>query len=356
VAAPRYLPAHPASSGVRPDEPRPLPTPEPHEDAVVATPELEGELPHGPAPPATPLARLALPPGMRYMAVGALAFSVMSLLVKVAGQRLPAQQIVLVRAVVTLALSAWAVRRAGVDPRGRRRGLLLLRGVLGFSALSAFYYAVVHLPLADATVLQYTNPVWAALLAIPFLGERVRLREAAAVAASLAGVLLVMRPGPLSGSGAPLPPAVVAIALGGAFCSAAAYVTVRKLGSTEHPSVIVLYFAAVSTAGALPTALPSALWPTGGEWLVLLGVGLTTQVGQVAITHGLRLERAGRATATGYLQIVFAALWGVLFFAERPHAGTVLGTGLIVAGTLALAGHGGPGAPRREGPPGRLSA
>lgn len=307
------------------------------DDAVVATPELEG----APAPvdddaPRTGWAE-RIPPGMRYMAAGALFFSVMSLLVKVAGERLPSQQVVMARAVITLALSWWAVRRAGVSPWGNRRGLLVLRGAVGFLALSAFYHSVVHLPLADATVIQYTNPVWAVLFAVPFLGERLRGRELLAMAASLVGVLVVMRPTFLFGAGASLPPVTVGIGLAGAVCSAAAYVTVRKLGATEHPAVIVFYFALVSTIGSIPIALPGAIWPTPGEWMVLLGVGIFTQMGQVAITHGLRLERAGRATATGYLQIVFAGFWGVLFFAERPDLATVLGAGLIVASTLTLA-------------------
>jgi drug/metabolite transporter (DMT)-like permease len=244
---------------------------------------------------------------------------------------------VMVRALVTLLLSGWAVRRAGVSPWGNRRGLLLLRGVLGFVALSAFYHAVVHLPLADATVLQHTNPVWAALLAVPFLGERLRAREAVPVAVSLAGVVLVMRPAALFGAGPALPPATVGVALAGAAFSGAAYVTVRRLGASEHPAVIVLYFAMVSTLGSIPTTLPTARWPTPLEWALLLGVGVTAQIGQVAITNGLRLERAVPATATGYLQIVFAALWGILFFAERLHPATLLGGALIVGGTLALA-------------------
>lgn len=308
-----------------------------HDDAVIATPELEGEVPLEEAESEEPRPGFTIPLGMRYMAAGALFFSVMSLLVKFAGQRLPSQQIVMARAFVTLGLSIWAVRRAGVSPWGNRRGLLLVRGVVGFVALSAFYHSVVHLPLADATVIQYTNPVYAVLFAVPFLGERLRLREVLSVVVSLAGVAVVMRPGFLFGEGATLPPVVVGIGLAGAVCSAAAYVTVRKLGATEHPAVIVFYFALVSTVGSVPTALPGALWPTPTEWLVLLAVGVFTQAGQVAITHGLRMERAGRATATGYLQIVFAALWGVLFFSERPDVATWLGAGLIVVSTLALA-------------------
>lgn len=309
------------------------------DDAVAATPELEGEVARVQAP-AADAPGAWFPAGMRYMAAGALAFSVMSLLVKVAGQRLPSQEVVMMRAVVTLLLSAWTVRRAGVSPWGRRRGLLVFRGLVGFVALSAFYHSIVHLPLADATVIQYTNPVWAGVIAVPLLGERLRRREVLSVLVSMAGVALVMRPSFLFGAGAALDPVTVGIGLFGAMCSGMAYATVRKLSATEDPSVIVFYFALISVIASVPMALPYALWPTPREWLVLLGVGVFTQIGQVCITHGLRMERAGRAAATGYLQIVFAALWGILFFTEVPDWGTVAGAALIIASTLALARRG----------------
>lgn len=308
-------------------------------ETVAATPELSGEVAGIEVDEAAAEPGPRFPLGMRYMVGAALAFSVMSLLVKVAGQRLPSQEMVMVRAVITLLLSVWGVRHAGVRPWGTpdKRGLLVVRGVFGFLALSCFYHSIVHLPLADATVIQYTNPVWAGLLAVPFLGERLRRREVASVLVSMAGVALVMRPSFLFGHGVGLEPVTVIIGLLGAMSSGVAYVTVRKLGETEHPAVIVFYFSLVSVFAAVPTAIPGALWPTPMEWLVLVGVGVATQLGQIALTHGLRLERASRATATGYLQIVFAALWGILFFAELPDWGTFLGAALIVGSTLALA-------------------
>jgi drug/metabolite transporter (DMT)-like permease len=276
---------------------------------------------------------------MRYMAAGAFFFSIMSLLVKVGGRHLPAQEMVMIRAVITFILSAWAVRHARVSPWGTpgKRGLLILRGTVGFLALSAFYHSIVHLPLADATVIQYTNPVFAGLLAVPMLGERLRRREVLSVVVSMIGVVVMMRPSILFGGGNALDPVTVAIGMAGAMCSAMAYVTVRKLGATEHPSVIVFYFSLISIFAAMPTALPGLLSPTRTEWLLLLGVGVATQLGQMALTNGLRLERAGPATATAYLQIVFAGAWGILFFSEIPDWGTLGGAALIVGSTLALA-------------------
>jgi drug/metabolite transporter (DMT)-like permease len=124
------------------------------------------------------------------MAVSAFWFSVMALGVKAAGRRLPSQEVVLVRGVVTLALSWAALRRAGLAVRvpGRgRQALLALRGLFGTAGLTCFYASVTRLPLAEATLLQYTNPLWAAALAAVALGERVRARDALALAAGSRG-------------------------------------------------------------------------------------------------------------------------------------------------------------------------
>lgn len=271
------------------------------------------------------------------MALGAFWFSVMSLFVKLAGIRIPPMQIVLVRALITAALSYALVRRAGVSAAGRRRPLLILRGFTGWAALSCFYFSLVHLPLGEATVIQYMNPVFAAILGALLLGERLGAQESAGVAASMAGVVLIARPDFLFGGAHAIQPMYVVIALAGALFSASSYVTVRKLRETDHPLVVVFYFTIVSVPLALPLALANWVWPSAAEWAVLVGVGITTQLGQVYFTRGLQLEPAGRATAVAYLQIVFAALWGIALLGERPDAWSVLGGAIIVGGTLLVA-------------------
>lgn len=276
----------------------------------------------------------SFPLGLRYMAAGALSFSFMSALVKEVGTRLPTMEVVLARSVMVLLFTSvtLAARRKGF--RGEERRILLLRGVFGFIALSCFYYAVIHLPLADATVIQYTNPVFTALIAAVVLSEHLRGREVGLALTSLAGVVLVARPSFLFGQSAdPLDPFAVVIAVGGAVFSAAAYVTVRRLKG-EAAMVIVFYFALVSTLASIPAVIPVWVTPRGTEWLVLLGIGVTTHLGQVFLTWGLQMERAGRAMTVGYLQIVFAAVWGVLFFGEVPDAYSVAGGLFIVVSTL----------------------
>lgn len=277
------------------------------------------------------------------MAIGAWWFAVMGLFVKLAGRRLPSSQVVLVRAALTLAMSWWAVRQATRQAGlpsiwGMQRRLLLVRGALGAIGINCFYWSLVHLPLGEATLIQYTNPIFATILAALWVGERVRPGEMACLAMAMVGVILITRPGFLFGSAASAyDTRDIAIALFGAVCSGAAYAAVRKMGSGEHPSVVVFYLPLVTFPIAIPFASTNWLVPTGTEWLYLLGVGAATQMAQVYMTKGLQAETAVRATTTGYLQIVFAGLWGALVLHERPSLWTLVGAAVIVGSALVLA-------------------
>jgi len=271
------------------------------------------------------------------MALSALFFSLMSLSVKLAGRRIPTMELVFARAIVVSALAAFDMWRRRVSVTGPGTGMLLLRGAVGFAALACFYYSVVHLPLAEATVIHFTNPVFTALIAAVFLGERLRPRELSLAVAGLLGVVVMVRPvGPLSPGATELPPLAVVSSLSAALLAAVAYTLVRHL--RHHDAMLVVFaFAGFSSFAALPLMLPSFVWPRGVEWLVLLAVGLSTFGGQVFLTLGLQRERAGRAMTIGYLQIVFATLWGALVFGQRPGLPTALGAAIIVASTLLLA-------------------
>jgi drug/metabolite transporter (DMT)-like permease len=272
--------------------------------------------------------------GVFYMVLSALGFSVMSVLVKLASPHLPTGEIVLARAVMTLVISYAMLKRAKLSPWGNQRRRLFLRGLLGFLALGCYYIALARLPLADATTLHFTQPLMTSLLAWWLLGEKVGWAAAFAIACGLGGVLLVVHPGMPAGSGAD--PFGLAIALCSATFSAIAYVTVRQLAKTEHPLVIVFYFPLVATPFAIPWAAANFVWPSALGWLLLVGIGVTTQFGQVFLTRALMIERAGRAMAVGYSQICFAVMWQLVVFRELPGLGTVLGAALIIAGTLAV--------------------
>lgn len=287
-----------------------------------------------------------IPLGLRYIALSSLSFSVMSLLVKLAGRTFPVMELVLARALVVTVLAYAHLRRRGRSLRTPALGLLLLRGTVGFAALTCFYFAVIHLPLAEATVIHFTNPVFTALVAVPVLKERLRPTEAVLALAGLAGVVLVTQPAVLFGRPSPLDPVAVTSAVVASVLAAVAYVLVRLMRELDA-SLIVFYFAALSVVLALPFTAASAVLPRGWEWLLLLGVGIATWFGQITLTLGLQHEEAGRAMTAGYLQIVFATLWGAVFFAQIPSSTTLVGAAVIVLSTLLIAR-------RRGSPAGRV--
>jgi drug/metabolite transporter (DMT)-like permease len=277
------------------------------------------------------------PLGLRYAAAGAFSFSLMSAFAKLLGGRIPTQEIILSRGLITALMTWFALKRVGLSPWGKgERPLLILRGLLGYGALSCFLWAVVRLPLADTTVIHFTNPVFTALLAALFLGEVIRRKEVGLALLALGGVVIIARPEFLLGHASSLDSKAVAVALLGAFLSACAYVSVRRLTRSNHPLVIVFAFALVTVVVGVPATFPVFVMPRGAEWLLLLGVGVATQGGQVFVTRALQLEMAGRAMAVGYLQIVFAALWGLLFFTEIPDLWTALGGLLIIISTFLM--------------------
>jgi drug/metabolite transporter (DMT)-like permease len=272
------------------------------------------------------------------MVVAAFFFSLMSLFVKLAGRRLPVSEIVLFRSLVMVVVSAILVKRAGISPWGNRKPLLLFRGAVGSCALFGFFYAVTKLPLADVTVIHFTNPIYTALLATLLLSEKMRKNEIAGLLLSIAGVVLVVRPSFLFGRlASDLDLFAVSVALLVSVFSAFAYVTIRKLRETEHFMVIVLYFALVSLAAAIPLSVGQFIWPTPGEWALVLCVGVFTQIAQMSLTKGLSLERAGRAMSISYIQVIFAAIWGFLFFGDYLTLPGLAGTALIFVGCLVVA-------------------
>ncbi len=273
------------------------------------------------------------------MVASALSFSVMTVCVKQLEGRIPVAEVVLARALISLVLSWWLLRRQQLSPWGTRRPTLIWRGVVGSAALFCVYAAIAQLPLAAATVLQYLYPTFTAALAWGALGERAGKRVLLAMVLGWSGVMLVAQPNWLSSFGQnlntqSLPPVAVAIGITGALLTSVAYVLVRNLGPDEHPLVIVFYFPLVSVPLCLPFVLANPVVPTGVELIWLLGIGLFTQLGQVFLTRGITGMAAAQATSISYVQVLFAAIWGTLIFGEHLNNLTVMGALLILGATL----------------------
>jgi len=280
-----------------------------------------------------------IPVGVRFMLLSAFGFALMSACVKYISQYgIPVFEIVAARALVSLVISYLDVKRKGISPWGHNKPLLFIRGAVGTAALMCVYYAVTTLPLAEATILQYVHPIFTALLGVLFLKERIQQSTMICIAFCLAGLFVMVQSntGTDMGTGvaSELPVLSIVIALCGALGSSIAYVIVRKLSQTEDSSVIIFYFPLVALPISTFLIWDDFVWPSVFLTIMLILVGIFTQIGQYGLTKAMQTQAAGKASAYSYVQIVFSALLGVWIFNEIPSVWTYLGGGLIVTGAL----------------------
>jgi len=273
--------------------------------------------------------------GARYMLISAVGFALMAACVKLVSTRgIPLLEIVAARALVSLVISYVDVHRKGLSVWGTHRTLLVARGIVGSLALICVYYALMTLPLAEATLLQYMHPMFTALLGLFFLGESIQRSTVVCILFSITGLIFMVEPGVFTGAATALPSMSVAVALLGAFGSAVAYVLVRRLSLEEDASVIIFYFPLVALPLSVAILGDQFVMPDGQSLVLLLMVGIFTQIGQLGLTHAMRYGSAGKTAAYSYVQIIFAVILGWALFAELPSLWTYVGGGLIVAGAL----------------------
>lgn len=230
-------------------------------------------------------------------------------------------------------LLAWVlVTRAGVAVLATQRpGAHARRALYGLAGMVLNFGAIVLLPLAEATTMNFTAPIWAVILSVLILKDRPGVWRWSSVLAGFAGVLLIARPG--SGT---IPLEGAAVALGGAFMIALISIQVADLGRTERPLTIVFWFAAI-TAPICALGLPFVGTVHDSEqWLLLAAIGVTGTIGQLLLTASLRFGEVASVIVMDYSALFWATLYGALLFGALPAAGTWIGAPLIVAAGLII--------------------
>lgn len=259
-------------------------------------------------------------------------FSLMSGFMKLAAEDgVSAPELVFWRAVFGLpVVVAWVLMGPGLSALTTRRPLMhLWRTGLGLCGLFCLFQALTLLPLADATTLGFTSPIFATVLSFLLLKEAVGRHRWAAVVVGFIGVAVVMRPG---GEGLPAPG--VAFGLVGALFAAGVTVTLRGLSRTEHVAAIVFWFL---VGGAVVGAL---FLPAFGRmhalqtFAVLAGGGLAGGAAQIFMTQSLRLAPVSAVAPFDYLQIAGAVVFGWLALSTTPTTSTLLGAALIAGAGL----------------------
>lgn len=277
-----------------------------------------------------PLFALAL----RLVAMAAI--SVMLLLVKLSGEHgiwLP-ETLFWRQFLPGIALLAWLAARGEVHRlRSKRPWIHARRAFIGGTGMFLTLGVVQILPLAEATVLGFTAPIFAVFLAVMLLREKVGLWRWTAVGLGLAGIVIIAGP-----DRAHIPLVGLATGIGAAFMVALISIQLRDLGRTEEPVSIVFWFSAFCTP---PLAL--FLLGTGvphhdiAGWAMLFGIGATGLAAQLLMTAALRYGTVASVIVMDYSQFGWATLWGWLVFAHVPSAQTWIGAPAIIAAGLIIA-------------------
>lgn len=263
-------------------------------------------------------------------------FALMNALVKLLSDRLTPIEIGFFRQLFSLGpVTMLLARQGGISTlRTQRPFGHLFRGIIGNLAMIVFFLSVAWLPLADATALSFSSPLFVTALSVPLLGEAVGLARWITVAIGFVGVLVMTNPSLAwftAGEGAGAATGIVA-----GFMSALMMITIRQLGRTEPPVRIVFFFAFIGTFvfGAL---LPF-FWsnPTPLEWAGLIGVGVVGAVSQLTMTAGYRHAPAATLAPFGYVSIVWSTIFGYVLFSHLPSQRVLVGAAIVIFSGLAI--------------------
>lgn len=268
--------------------------------------------------------------GWRLLAV--FAFVAMSALIKLADTRgANLVELIFARQAWSLpVVMAFVMSGAGFGAlRTERLGAHALRCVVGLTSMGFMFATIALLPLAEATTIQFTVPIFATILGALILKEPTGWHRWGAVMLGFVGVLVVTQPG--SGH---IPLLGAATGLTAALLTSCIAILVRQMGRTEPPATIVFYFSLLSMIPLVPLMLVFGQWHDATTWVLLIGIGLTGGIGQLAMTASLGLAPVSVVVPMDYSGLIWATLFGWLLFGVLPITATWAGAPLIVASGL----------------------
>ncbi len=267
---------------------------------------------------------------------GIVSMSLMAAMIKIAGELdIHLIEIIFWRQAVTLPMViVWALATTGSLSMlaTRRPGAHFVRSLYGVVGMVFNFATVLLLPLAEAMTLSFSAPIFAVVLSVLLLGEKVHIWRWGAVAMGFVGVLIITQPG-----GGEMPLLGVGAGVGGAIMIALISIQIRGLTRTEDPLAIVFFFAAVTVIGMLPLMWFFGRAHTGVEWLALAGVGVFGTIGQFLNTLAIRYGKVSSVIVMDYTGLIWATLLGWLFFANLPPLTTWIGAPLVVGAGLVIA-------------------
>ncbi|MCR4617047.1 MAG: DMT family transporter [Lachnospiraceae bacterium] len=254
-------------------------------------------------------------------------FSLMTFFVRLAGD-LPTMQKAFFRNAFALVIAAamLVIKKEKFEIKKEFGWDIFFRCLFGATGLIANFYAIDRLALADANMLNKLSPFFAIIISIPLLKEKPSKMDIIATVIAFIGAMFIIRPTP---GNMELVPAIVG--LYGGFGAGTAYAFVRRAGKKgAKTTVIVFCFSLFSTILTLPFLIFDYVSMSPKQWLFLVLAGLAATVGQFGITSAYKFAPAKKLSVFDYVQVVFAALWGIIFLGEIPTWMSIVGYVIII--------------------------
>lgn len=268
-----------------------------------------------------------------YIICSAFCFCWMSIFVRLSGD-LPSVQKSFFRNLVALVVAVFLLWKSGKGFHLNRANLpvFFLRSLCGTMGILCNFYAVDHLLLSNASMLNKMSPFFVLVFSYLILKEKLTPFQVSAVVLAFVGSLFIIKP---TLANLVLVPSLVGL-LGG-ISAGMAYTFVRMLGLRgERGPVIVAFFSAFSCLAVLPFVVTGYQPMTGNQLLCLLGAGIAAAGGQFSITAAYTYAPAREVSVYDYSQILFAALFGFLLFGDVPDGWSFLGYALIISAAAAI--------------------
>ncbi|GGX04003.1 membrane protein [Aquimarina muelleri] len=261
------------------------------------------------------------------MLISAVCFTVMNLLIKYLSH-FGGGQLVLFRAFGSLLFTMSFLLWHKIPMLGNQKKLLLYRGLAGVTSMGLFFASVQYLPIGSAVSLRYLSPVFATILAVFFLRERVKLIQWFFFLMAFVGVLLIKGFDPNINSFGLL------LVLSSAIFSGMVYVLINKIGAKDHPVVIVNYFMWVSVVVGGFLSVFDWITPVGVEWLYLFSLGVFGYFGQLFMTKAFQSQVTNKIVSLKYIEVVFTMIAGSFWFADVYPFLSIIGVLLVIIGLV----------------------
>lgn len=271
--------------------------------------------------------------GIVYIIISAFCFALMNMFVKLSGD-LPTFEKAFFRNFVAFFVALFMMIKDKKDFHFNPKNLpaLLLRSGFGVLGIICNFYAIDHLVLSDASILNKMSPFFVLLFSFVILKERLTLPQGLIVVGAFVGALFVIKP---DFSNAEWFPSLLGFI--GGMCAGLAYTMVRYLGIRgEKGSFIVLFFSGFSAVVLLPLMIMNFKMFTPFQLFALLMAGVSAAGGQFAITSAYTYSPAKEVSVYDYTQIIFAAGLGFFVFGDVPDILSIIGYGIIVAMAIVM--------------------